>query len=275
MRRTLLRARIDTITLKYNGDDESAEEREIARLEPAERQRRVARLRRELAAAERAREQARGAAISSASRNVTRLKDRLRRVSEKDNSVTAVLDYPRSGESRLMSHRQLNIPGDNEPFELPDEFLESALFKEEIQGETMLQILVTDKDRNSGFLKFLRDVLSAVFSSVVGDAIKGISEIFVSKAADNVGGRITKELKGDDKDSRVIGLARSRKIEIQVDADGGIDVRPGTGGTYVDGKLALPLLADRDFRIRRPGTDIAKGDQLGEIVLVLEAEAFG
>ena len=207
---------------------------------------------------------------------------------EKDNTIVAALSYPRSGTSQLVSTRPADIPGNNEPVGMgdPDDFLASGLFKEEVQGEAILQVRVADRDRRSRFSIFLRRALSAIFSAVTKDAIGDISEVVLSTTAGELSKDIAKAVTGSSDKERVEQVAASKKVKLRIRGGAGGPTVEVDGGdddiTYENGELTLTLRAPKDLitaekvtsKNKKSVTTMEKGEENGKIKLRLVAEAL-
>jgi hypothetical protein len=183
----------------------------------------------------------------------------------KRNALAATLQYPRSGAPSVATVMPLDLrPGTALRRDLGD-FFDSGLFKEEVQGETILEIEITESDTSSVFEKALVQAFAAVFGAGVGIATGGLSKIF--GAITNLGaGAITDSIKkagGSQKQS----IGRSDKIRLRMDAIAETPVRMALG-------LAAPERIERSYfeGAAQKTLTIEKGSPNGEIVLAVSAE---
>jgi hypothetical protein len=219
--------------------------------------------------------------IKKAQQRLDKARADFKKAQQKDNVVTAVLAYPRSGESTIMAIRPMDLPAGATVDWSSKDFFEAAIFKETIQGETVLEVKIADKDKKSPFWLFIRGVLSAIFKSLASDAIEGISEVFVSKAADGISGKIEKVIKGGEKASVAV-VAASGKARIEVGSSGQVQVPNATGGGDAPiqfetstGILRLALTAPRDVTKTVKLTNVGgKMKQVKEILKKGEPNGF-
>lgn len=269
MSRALVRGKILRVALSANGDpNDGSLRQELQKLQ---------------AAVESAKKDLDGAvgekAKQKAKKKLEEAKERLEnKTPPKDNTVVVTLAYPRSGETAVNCARALDIPatpkGSQEPgLDLSSkDFFEAGVFKEEIQDETILQVLVIDRDPKSKFGIALRAALAAVFGGVAEKAIGGISEIVVNKTAGLLAERLGENLKGNDKE-RVRGIAESAKALLRVKGDNSaplIEVSAVGEGADLSfdpdaGVLRLPLRAPMDVVISEK-IDATTKKQMREIL---------
>lgn len=264
MENTLIRARLRKVWVEDNGDkdipdppkpkDKKALEDEIKELRrkllqsttPFKRSRRL----RELA-------QANEALMSLAA----------------DNTVQATLEYPRSGESKVVAFRTLALgDGETEGKEFEEgnpAFFDSILFKEEVQGETRLQIEIQDKDPKNPVLRFLRGLAVTLFGNLAKGLLEGISHVVPASAGAQVSESVKSAIKPEKGDEKVHVIAQSERVNIQV-VDGGslkvTNAAPGSDIQYEAGVLTLQLKTPRKVG------DLAKGQPNGKVVLFLATE---
>ena len=195
---------------------------------------------------------------------------------EKDNVLIATFDYPRSGESKLTAIRPLalqsgqhNAKTCNTAGNTADAFLTAGLFKEEVQGETQLQISITDKDPKNPFFTLLRSLITRVFGLVTSTPIGDIANVLVKSAAQEVSENFEASIKPKDAKSRVHIIAESKKVKIAITANG-INVLNAneSGIVFTNGTLTLDLKAPQQFG--KIGSDKANG----QVVLELTSETL-
>lgn len=263
MPRALVRGKILRVTLLANGDpNDSSLRQELRKLQAA-----VESAKRDLDSA--VGEDAKQKAKKKLEQAKTRLE---KNQPPKDNTVVVTLAYPRSGETALNCARPLDIPaiakGSQEPsLDLSSkDFFEAGVFKEEIQDETILQVLVIDRDPKSKFGLALRAALAAVFGGVAEKAIGGISEIVVNKTAGLLAERLGEKTKGSDKE-RVRGIAESAKALLRIRGDNSaplIEISAVEKGANLSfspdtGLLRLPLSAPMDVIVSEKKVEMIGG----------------
>ncbi len=97
----------------------------------------------------------------------------------KNNAITAHMKYPRSGAANVTSKIDVDLKdGQLETFDLGD-FWVSGLFKEELYGETILTIQVTDRDEIGKLDRYLAKFFGAVVGAGLGLITGGISNTIV------------------------------------------------------------------------------------------------
>ena len=160
--------------------------------------------------------------------------------------------------------------------------------KEVIQGETMLQVKIADKDKKNPFWLFVRSVLGSVLGSVSKDAIGDISEVFVSNTASGISKKLEDAIKGSDGE-KVAAIAESAKVRLEIGDSGSISV-PSSGASPGDPvfydpnakELSLNLVAPKQLVTAQRRTSsggvsqdtIEKGQPNGKIVLKLAGESI-
>lgn len=94
---------------------------------------------------------------------------------ERNNAVFATLRYPRSGAPSVASKIEADLQdGVERKFDCTD-FWKSGLFKEVVDGETVLTIQVIDRDRVSTLDKLVLKVFGAALGAGLGVVTGGIS----------------------------------------------------------------------------------------------------
>lgn len=296
MTNCLLRANLEKVEVIFNGDPQETRQRDEFEKEQEQRGKRVEVLRSRL----------QGLGSAGNEKKAARLRRRIEKLQaheeaprpEIDNALVATLDYPRSGTSKISCFRALRLaPGVPAPdLGDPGEFLDSGLFKEEVQGETVLRIRITDMDRKNPTLQFLRKLLRGAFSAVTGDFLRGISNVVVSGAAAEVRGYLVRGVAGSSDMEETVTVAESEEVRIKIGPGPTVEVlNAGTDEDadvrFKDGKLYLKLESPRDFtttRYRHPakrgrgggGPEVVdelilgEGEPNGEVVLRLKAEAI-
>lgn len=102
---------------------------------------------------------------------------------QKNNAIVATMVYPRSGAPNVISTKMVNLQNNKvKSFDLED-FWDSGLFKEEVDGETKLRIQVTDRDKISKFDKVFTTIFSALMGAGLGAVTGGISNVFLGAIA--------------------------------------------------------------------------------------------
>lgn len=102
---------------------------------------------------------------------------------QKNNAIVATMVYPRSGAPNVISTKMVDLQNNKvKSFNLED-FWDSGLFKEEVDGETILRIQVTDRDEISKFDKVFTTIFSALMGAGLGAVTGGISNVFLGAIA--------------------------------------------------------------------------------------------
>lgn len=170
-----------------------------------------------------------------------------------DNIVEARIEYPRSGAASVTTTKMLDLPSRSRVFLNTTDFWESGLFKEDIDSETRLKLIVSDRDSVSGFARWFRRVTSAMFKLSIGNKVKAITNVFQGAVATDLQSRIETGLKGDQKDAGITVLCQSKDIFIELHPNG-FDAYIMKGNSRVSIKngneLTIDLLAAST--IRRP-----------------------
>lgn len=97
----------------------------------------------------------------------------------KNNSIVAKLTYPRSGAPLVTSKIDVDLEsGKKKEFDLED-FWDSGLFKEELDGETILSIEIIDRDEISKGQRFAAKLFGAIFGGALKIITGGISDKIV------------------------------------------------------------------------------------------------
>lgn len=191
---------------------------------------------------------------------------------DEDNVLQATLDFPRSGERSVTAFRAMALgdgQGNGKNFGPNPDFFKSVLFKEEIQGETELQVQVQDTDPRNPVLSFLRSVAATLFGNIAGGLVDGISHVVPSSAASVVSDRIKGGISPGDKKVKVHVIGESEKVRIQIDQAGNLQVSQlGPQDTFQNGILTLHLIAPR-----KVGT-VGEGGPNGQVILLLDAETI-
>ncbi len=213
--------------------------------------------------------------------NILNLIQRIQKLEESanDNVIIFKLSYPRSGTSSVETLKKVQLKSGLDRNKLPfyskaaPSFLEDGVFKELIQGETILQVFVTDADPNNAFLQFLRRVFSTAFTAVAGGAISGLSGVLANSTATVLSKDIAGNLKGDGT-NRVQTIAASDEVKISVGANGEIQVlNAGDTINFQNGILKLGLKFPHYLAVsRNPKKYVKRGAPNGAIELTLESE---
>ena len=136
---------------------------------------------------------------------------------KKNNAIIANLKYPRSGAPNVSSKIPVDLKdGVETTFDTKD-FWDSGLFKEEIQGETILTIQVTDYDEISKLDKFLAKFFGTILGASLDLLTGGITNTIVGAVANLP----TKAIKGSFKINKkesvdVIGEANIKLFESKI-----------------------------------------------------------
>jgi len=266
MGNALVRASLKSLWVVFNGDSEDKLPKQVGKLDRLEG--RLDKLERKLGST----------ATAQAIAEIETLRaqvDKLR-ANALDNAIVCKLSYPRSGSSTVESMRQVRLPSGKQNGKPPilnetPVFLDHGLFKEEIQGEALLQVAVTDTDNKNRFVQFLRRVLSTAFSSLTKGLISDISGVVANSAATVLSGDLAGKLGGSGK-KRVLLVAASEKVRLHVDAEGKLSVgNPSPDVRFEDGVLKLRLKAPQYLQISA-NKYLKRGGQNGEVEIVLTSE---
>jgi hypothetical protein len=281
-RATLLRAEIVEVTLLFNGDIKDKEDR--AKLEK-KKKRNVDQLSKATKDLKKATSKKQ---IATLKRKIAKLEANGKTLKmEKDNVLIAEFDYPRSGESKVLVTEFMDIPSHLTPAEPKykagrDSFFDFGFFKQEVQGETVLQIGVSDKDKANKFAQFLKKVLGSILKTVGGAAIKGLSGVVTASTASTTLGQLVKTVTGDGKDKVEI-VAKSKKLKIGIDSATKFRILgPAHRDVSLNGKtLTLALRVPKDLTVgykrkirNQPRQPILlkKGEPNGSLKLKIWAE---
>ncbi|UZR96673.1 hypothetical protein [Chondrinema litorale] len=99
------------------------------------------------------------------------------------NGISFSLFYPKSGVPSVETLRTLRLK-DREPMSfISRPFTEKLLFKQEIQGDTFLQVKISAIERVSKFEKILNRLFGTALTTVVG-AFTGVGAVFTAVATD-------------------------------------------------------------------------------------------
>ncbi|HLI85776.1 MAG TPA: hypothetical protein VKV17_17815 [Bryobacteraceae bacterium] len=182
----------------------------------------------------------------------------------KRNALAATLLYPRSGAPSVATVMPLDLRPQTALRRDLGDFFDSGLFKEEVQGETILEIEITESDVHSALEKALIQVFTTLLSTGLGVATGQLPQIL--GAVTNLGcGAITDSIKkaGDDQKQ---SIGKSDKIRLRMDAITETPVRMALG-------LTAPEKIERSYfegGVQKTLT-IEKGAPNGEIVLEVSA----
>lgn len=201
----------------------------------------------------------------------------------KDNIVEACLTYPRSGVPVVTSCKTLELPSGYRMKFDTDNFWEAGLFKEDVDGEAQFELAVSDRDPRSKFGNYLRGIFSTVFNSALGGRIGSITNLFQGAVASDMQDRLVNCIKGEQKDSAVQLLCKSRCVYLHLLNKGSTTAyyvdEQGQRVNVLDGDtMTLQLLAVADITRKvgtttTPGTNVrktttetlySKGEPLGE-----------
>lgn len=197
--------------------------------------------------------------------------------SAQDNLIIATLQYPRPGAPVVSSTKALDLPSGRERRFDDSEFWEALLFKETVLDETVLQLVVSDRDNRSAFLKILGFVMSVGLGGVVGASIKGITNLVLGGIATGASTPLLGTLKtlGGKGNTQVIG--ETAKVSIRVNGES-ISVTPSDAWDGVD-TLKLPFVSPRELHYldisdpeRERRTMVQKGALNGYVTLSLRVE---
>ncbi len=278
MANALVRVKLQSVKVKYNGDlDDLRDERRAK--ERAEK-------------AKKLRSKAKKATAKGNKKRAENLLEKAKHLvtPDKDNAITLSLAYPRSGVSQFTASSAVPLTNGGVYKPKNDTFFEAGLLKEEIQGETILAVTVTDKDKRNKILSFFRSVLSSAFGSVAGGLIGGLGGVVTIATANGIKSAAEGAIKGSDAKEREEEIAESVAVRIAI-FDDELRVTPNKAsqknkfewvGNGRSGTLTLDLAASDDFygepRKTGPGGRVERkllmeeGDDNGEIKLSLQAE---
>jgi hypothetical protein len=183
---------------------------------------------------------------------------------ETRNALAATLLYPRSGAPSVATVMSLDLqPGVALNRDIGD-FFDSGLFKEEVQGETILEIGIIERDMSSAFEKALLQIFTTVLSTGVGIATGGLTKILGAITSLGTGAITDSIKKTGDEQKQMIG--KSSKIRLRMDCLTEEPLHMAVG-------LAVPERIERTYFERgvQKTLTIDAGSPNGEIVLEVSA----
>jgi len=286
MRSALVRAVLRDIRLKYNGDDDDQRHRtkRLKDIQTLTRENEV--IRKEIANLDLEQD---GLLLSQKTEQLMTNEGEIERLqSEGQKAVIATLTYPRSGASTVVTVRTLDIPANGRPASLgdPGQFSQTGLFKEIIQGETELQVRITNHEKANSFWLFIRRVFGSIFGGVASKAIGGIPSLVVGSTATEVKNIVSDAIVGgqdSDKEKSEV-VAESQPVALSITSTGALQVTNADGKAirYKDGVLHLDLVTpdyivlERDKEDRVTNTKykvyMKKGESNGYVELGLTSE---
>lgn len=137
-----------------------------------------------------------------------------------DNSILASMEYPRSGVSLVSTLKTMDLPS-RYPYNLSNKSIwVRGLFKEEIQDETILSIVVSDKDKRSAFTRWFSNIFGVVLNAYLGKAAAGISNIYAGAVAGDLQSNIVKGVKGSDDKSITQAIATTGDVFMTLEDNG-------------------------------------------------------
>jgi len=280
MNRTLLRVSLEKVKVDFNGDLDDKETRRKIRKKVNSKENKI---KDSIAAIEEAIKVDDQPRIEAEQREIKQLQSAIKKlVPEKDNTIIASLVYPRSGESSIDALKPIDLEsGETVTPEDPGDFLNSGLLKEEIQGETVLQIKITDRDRKSRIWTYVRKVLSGIFSGFAGKVIDNISDVVISSSAGVIASDLEERIKQSDREE-ISAIAISEMVKMRIDKSGDIEVlNTDDKIEYSSGVLTLQLRTPTELIIGKEKNEgqvrITKREAdrpIGEISLRLVSEPF-
>jgi hypothetical protein len=197
-----------------------------------------------------------------------------------DNLIIASLQYPRPGAPVVTTTKALDLPsGFTKSFD-KSEFWESLLFKETVYGETVLQVLVSDRDNRSTFLRIAGLIMSAGIGGLLGASIKGITNVVLGSVATGTTEPLLGAIKnaGGKGNTKVIG--KSAKISIRVEGESIVVGAPQGAWDSNMMELKLGLTCPEDLHYidlsdpeRKRRTIVEKDAPNGYVVLSIRVDA--
>lgn len=186
---------------------------------------------------------------------------------QKNNAIVATMVYPRSGAPNVISTKMVDLQNNKvKNFDLED-FWDSGLFKEEVDGETKLRIQVTDRDKISKFDKVFTTIFSALMGAGLGAVTGGISNVFLGAIANL----------GIETYTGTISVGKGEKINV-IGETGEIKLNTKELEENLTLKLTAPktikkkVLVFEGSKIIRKEKTLVKGEQPnGEILLQLSS----
>jgi hypothetical protein len=130
---------------------------------------------------------------------------------EKNNAIIATLVYPRSGAPAVTSTKYCDLKNGKKLTFDTNDFWKSGLFKEEVQGETILKIMVADRDKISKFSRFLVKLTKTLMGTGFGAVTGGITNVFLGAVVNMALNEYKDSLKIDkDEHIDIIGVAETK-----------------------------------------------------------------
>jgi hypothetical protein len=180
---------------------------------------------------------------------------------EKNNAIVATLKYPRSGAPSVVSSFPVNLKSGVE-ISFTGDFFERGLFKEEVQGETELELVITDRDEPNK----LDQLLGQLFSVLMGFALGGVPS-FIG-AIGKVGVKAATDSLSETSEHTVVIAKSTRRVLLKV----------GEIPTRIEVDLKAPVTIKKKVRVFNEETPpkvvlkemtlVKKGDK-GKVVLEL------
>ncbi len=275
----IVRATISSVQVRFNGDLDDASTRQKIRDQIAKKEAKVSKTVEEIKSALK---DGHHEQVTQKQKDIKKLKSEISRLKpEKDNTIVAKFNYPRSGHSSISALLPVDLKS-GEPLDLgkDESFLSRGLFKEEVQEETQLQISITDRDRRSKLWSFVREILAGIFEVYADTGLDYVSNLVVYGTASTLASEAEGKIEGSS-DDKITTIAKSSKVKIEIGDDGQIRVlNPKKNEIeFKDGLLKLALKAPEQMLISREKTNgqvklvtLPEGGPNGEIVLRLESK---
>lgn len=188
------------------------------------------------------------------------------RSAEKNNAIVANLRYPRSGAPSVVSSLAVNLEsGGTTRFDV-DDFWRSGLFKEEVDGETVLSIQILDRDLTSRFAKVVAALAGTILTAGLGGVVGGISNAIVGAVASLPVNALGASFQLDDETMTVLGEAQK---ELKVgEIPGELILTLVAPGTVTKDYWAPERPGDTQL-IKKQKILVRQGDALGTIALAI------
>lgn len=179
-----------------------------------------------------------------------------------DNILEFALKYPRSGVAVVSTTKIMDLPSRTKVTPDAESFWSSGIFKEDIDGETIFSMSVSDKDMQGKFTNFLRRICCSMFGTLVSGKLGAITNVFQGAVLGDLQGRMADGIRGSQEDNTITPLCASRDIYLDFNAKG------LAAAYYIDDKhnkvsvlltagskaaFAIDLLASCDLADKRAG----------------------
>ena len=133
-----------------------------------------------------------------------------------NNLVVATLKYPRSGAFQVVSAKLMDLESKKPKTFKEVGFWAGGLFKEEVDGETVLSIDVVDRDKRGWFVRAFRPLLAAGLVGRLSPLAAGVSNAFLGGIAGALVETTGEAIRGGDKDYRQTVIGETGEVELRI-----------------------------------------------------------